>query len=37
LIVPIAYTLFDDAQRALKRGFGSVLDASLKQIGRGRA
>jgi HAE1 family hydrophobic/amphiphilic exporter-1 len=37
LIVPIAYTLFDDAQRALKRGLGAVLDASLKQIGRGRA
>jgi len=37
LIVPIAYTLFDDAQRALKRGLGVVLDASLKQLGRGRA
>ena len=37
LIVPIAYTLFDDAQRALKRGLGAVLDASLKQLGRGRA
>ena len=37
LIVPIVYTLFDDAQRALKRGLRAVLDASLKQLGRGRA
>ena len=37
LIVPIAYTLFDDAQRALKRGLSAVLGASLKQLGRGRA
>jgi len=37
LIVPIVYTLFDDAQRALKRGLGSVLGAGLKQLGRDRA
>jgi HAE1 family hydrophobic/amphiphilic exporter-1 len=35
LIVPIAYTLFDDAQRMLKRGLGAVFDASLKQLRRG--
>ena len=32
LIVPIAYTLFDDAQRLLKRGLGAVWGAGLKQI-----
>ena len=37
LIVPIAYTLFDDAQRALKRGLGAVLGVRLERFGRGRA
>jgi HAE1 family hydrophobic/amphiphilic exporter-1 len=37
LIVPIAYTLFDDAQQALKRGLGAVVGAGLKQLGRHRA
>jgi HAE1 family hydrophobic/amphiphilic exporter-1 len=35
LIVPIAYTLVDDAQRAVARGLRSALDASLKQLGGG--
>jgi HAE1 family hydrophobic/amphiphilic exporter-1 len=37
LIVPIAYTLVDDAQGAVVRALRAGLDASLKQLGRGGA
>ena len=37
LIVPIVYTLFDDALQALKRGLGGVLERRLEPLGRGRA
>jgi HAE1 family hydrophobic/amphiphilic exporter-1 len=37
LVVPVAYTLFDDAQRALKRALRVGLEASLRQLGRNRA
>jgi len=37
LVVPVVYTLLDDARRALKRGVGTALEARLRQIGRHRA
>ena len=37
LIVPIAYTLVHDTQRAVAHGLRAGLDASLKQLGRGGA
>jgi HAE1 family hydrophobic/amphiphilic exporter-1 len=37
LIVPIAYTLVHDGQRAVARGLRAALDASLRQLGGGRA
>ena len=37
LVVPIAYTLVDDGQKALARGLRVALDASLRQLGRNRA
>jgi len=37
LIVPIAYTLFDDAGIAVRAAFRRVRDAGLRQLGRERA
>jgi HAE1 family hydrophobic/amphiphilic exporter-1 len=37
LVVPVVYTLLDDARRALKRGLGATLEAGLRQLGRNRA
>ena len=37
LVVPIVYTLVDDAQSAVGRALRAVLDTSWNQVGRGRA
>jgi HAE1 family hydrophobic/amphiphilic exporter-1 len=37
LIVPIVYTLFDDALQATRRGLGGALERRLEPLSRGRA